>query len=627
MKRRLFITAILAAALSACDFLDVVPNGTATEEDLFSSSLECERYLNSVYGYMPLTMAFRNSPDLCAGGDLISGANGLPRYYPYKGLLYGEENSNNTYFGFWEPTAPGNDGKITAPLAKGIRSAWDILDNVDFVPDFTDENRSSVRGEAYFLIGYYHWLLMEYYGPVVIVDRKMPVDADEDEILLPRSDWDACTDFVCAMFDSAAVYLPTSRTATETGRATAQAAKALKARVLMYAASPLVNGNAAFADFKSYDGTPLIPQTYDAEKWRIARDATLEAIEFAEAHGHRLFEDPAGAGWSDAERGRNNYYQCFLQRWNSQEYIFASANQTSAQQLQQYGAPRQWDASKSSYTSYGFKGYLMPTQQAVENFLTDKGLPLWADPDTKDGYEANRLLTVAAGDSTALLFRHRDPRFYATVGYDRGRYIYNGDTVSLHMRCKERHGYTNSVKHEYNSCTGYVLQKYISISSNYTDVTKSITYHVYSVPLVRLAELYLDYAEADFEYTGTLGAKALSYLDRIHARAGLPRFEDAWAQAGGIPTGETLRKVLHQENMAELACEGRQYHNIRRWNLAGQVLGGQQDALDITGQTAADFYRIVPMREYSTRVFVSPWLAIPMSELDINYKLVQNPGY
>ena len=328
MKGRLLIIAIAAAALSACDFLDVVPRGTATEEDLFSSSLECERYLYSVYGYMPQTMAFRSTPDLCAGGDLISGANGLPRYYPYKGLLYGEENSNNTYFAFWEPTAPGYVGKISYYLTKGIRSSWDIIDHVDIVPDFTSANRNSVKGEAYFLIGYYHWLLMEYYGPVVIVDRKLPVDADEDEILRPRSDWDACTEFVCAMFDSAAVYLPTARTASETGRVTAQAAKALKARALMYAASPFVNGNTAFADFLNYDGTPLIPQTYDPEKWRIARDATLEAIQFAESHGHSLFTDPAGLHWNDAERGRNNYYQCFLQRWNSQEYLFAVANQT-----------------------------------------------------------------------------------------------------------------------------------------------------------------------------------------------------------------------------------------------------------------------------------------------------------
>lgn len=230
MKGRLLIIAIAAAVLSACDFLDVVPRGTATEEDLFSSSLECERYLYSVYGYMPQTMAFRSTPDLCAGGDLISGANGLPRYYPYKGLLYGEENSNNTYFAFWEPTAPGYVGKISYYLTKGIRSSWDIIEHVDLVPDFTKANRNSVKGEAYFLIGYYHWLLMEYYGPVVIVDRKLPVGSDEDEIMLPRSDWDACTQFVCAMFDSAAVYLPTARTASETGRVTAQAAKALKAR-------------------------------------------------------------------------------------------------------------------------------------------------------------------------------------------------------------------------------------------------------------------------------------------------------------------------------------------------------------------------------------------------------------
>ena len=180
------------------------------------------------------------------------------------------------------------------------------------------------------------------------------------------------------------------------------------------------------------------------------------------------------------------------------------------------------------------------------------------------------------------------------------------------------------------SCTGYILKKWIHRQSAFNYDTKSWTYRKYAYPYIRLAELYLSYAEADFEYNGSLSDASLNYLNLVRRRSGLPDFKDSWALAGGIPTGDELRKVLHRERSIELLMEGMRYHDLRRWKEAGEAMSRRPKAWNLDGRTAADFYRVSTMKESGVRTFESPktyWMAIPLSEININYNLVQNPGY
>lgn len=148
--------------------------------------------------------------------------------------------------------------------------------------------------------------------------------------------------------------------------------------------------------------------------------------------------------------------------------------------------------------------------------------------------------------------------------------------------------------------------------------------------MMRLAELYLDYVEADFEFNGKLSAQSLIYLDKIRERSGLPSFEASWAKAGGIPSGDKLRQIIHQERSIELAMEGRRFHDIRRWNIATQEMNRPQLAWHIDQSTAKDFYqKPVPMRmdQQSNFKDKNVWLAVPLDQIQINKNLVQNPGY
>ena len=120
-------------------------------------------------------------------------------------------------------------------------------------------------------------------------------------------------------------------------------------------------------------------------------------------------------------------------------------------------------------------------------------------------------------------------------------------------------------------------------------------------------------------------------LWRVRRRCGLPDFEDSWALAGGIPSGQKLRKVLHQERSIEFLFEGRRFHDLRRWKEAPEVMNKQPRSWNRDAKTQDDFYQVIQAAQGGrVRVFESPksyWLAIPLNQINKNPQLVQNPGY
>ena len=642
MKNRIITYLVSALAMASCSFLDVVPENTATLEDSFKSNQQALQFLYRVYNYMPNISSFRWAPDMCAGGDLITGPEGNIEWFGYRSVLSGYETPDGTYFSFWDGGNALGEQPVYWDLYKGIKYAYTYLSHVDTVPDMSSDDKRRTKGEAYFLIAYLHWTLMQYYGPVVLIENEIPIDAAPEQMMLPRSSWDDCVDFVTATFDTAASMLPPTVGNNDLGRATSVAAKAYKARVLMYSASALANGNAAYSDFLDKDGKPLMPRDYDRNKWKTAMDAIKEAIRLAEDSGYALYESGNASALSDAERGKQNYYQCFIEtNWAAQkEYLFAiGAQPGEGINIQRIAGVRVWDGSRftgnnaTEYTGNGFRQYLVPTLQIAETFLTENGLPLWADPETS-GRNLEDLIRDGDGNGISDFCEHREPRFYATIGYDGGTYTSNSQTdYKLELRHKQKHGYIgDNASGEYKgSCTGYVLQKFISVASTYDEGTNKMTMVKYPFPYLRLAELYLDYAEAEFEYTGGL-SESLTYLNKVRTRAGLPTFENSWNQAGGMPSGDRLREALRYENMAELACESRLYHNLRRWNIAEDWLSETPDILNIDGEDVASFNTLIKMKDESKfpRVFSNPktnWLPIPRAEIENNILLVQNPGY
>lgn len=620
-----------AGALAACDFLDVVPEGQATQEDIFKTSKEARKYLNTLYTYAPNIAAYRYMPDFCAGDDIITATNGQTRYFPYKSMLYNEENASQTYYGLWDATTSSPSGRTNYDMYKGIRYCYIMIDNIDAVPGISPSVADEFKGEAYFLIAYYHWVLLTHYGPVILVRGQLDMGLPEEQVYVARSPFDECVTFIAETYDRAADLLhgyPT-RPDADLGRATSVAAKAMKARLLLYAASPLCNGNTEFyARFRNNDGTPLMSQTYNPEKWKWALDACQEAITLAEDNGHRLYESPnATAAATAAERGEINYHDCFVEPlWNTTEYLWAMGDQTGIGLLQRYGGAR----LKLPYSTDGFCINIVPTFECVEMYYTHNGLPWDRDPETMhiDPYAYN------AEKETVNLHVYKEPRFYASVGYDRGTYRFNGGKMTIKAHKGEPQGFTGSYDNEYQSYNGYFCQKWVNEQSKMTLNSSGnysvSTYMSYVFPYMRIAELYLSYAEADFEYDGTLSDYGYECLNKIRSRCGLPTFQESWSRAGGIPSGQKLRDIIRRERSIEFLMEGRRFHDIRRWKIAEECLRPIPKAWNIEGDTPEKFYKLVDMKENDTRIFTTPkhyWLAIPNSQLNINGQLVQNPGY
>ena len=642
MKKIIFALSLLL--LCSCSYLDVVPEGKATEEDIWKTEEQAENYRYYMQTYMPNLIGYDWSPDQFAGDDFITGARGTTYYFSSKSLLYGEENANLTYFGRWAPNC--TSGGTNYDIYRGIRYCFYLLDNIYKVPAVSQENADRYAGEAWFLVGYYHQCLLEYYGPIVLVKKFIPIDAPESEILTPRTPYDECVKYIAECYDRAAGLLPDVVGESELGLPTKMAALSYKARLLLYAASPLVNGNSEFyADFVNKDGTHLINQTYDAEKWKRAMDAAKEAIDCVEASketgAYTMDDRQLGLSVSKStsttdpfELGRANYTYIFTgdgnatQFLNQNEYLMSLNKSGSITYTQkQFGCHL---ANNYTKVSGAYRGYLCPTFEAVQMYYTRNGLPWEDDPETKDIDPL--AYNKAAG--TVEMHLHKEPRFYASVGYDRGTYRFNGGKMTIKAHKGEPQGFTGSYDNEYQSYNGYFCQKWVNEQSKMTLNSSGnysvSTYMSYVFPYMRIAELYLSYAEADFEYDGTLSDYGYECLNKIRSRCGLPTFQESWSRAGGIPSGQKLRDIIRRERSIEFLMEGRRFHDIRRWKIAEECLRPIPKAWNIEGDTPEKFYKLVDMKENDTRIFTTPkhyWLAIPNSQLNINGQLVQNPGY
>jgi len=612
---------ILAAFLAAsCNYLDVVPTSKATEDDIFKTAAQAKNFRFNMMSFMPNIICSAWAPDILAGDDFTTGPRSTAYWFPGKSLLYNMENPSQTYFGYWAPTA--RDNGTNYDMFRGIRYSYYFMDNIYRIPDITEENARRYEGDSWFCIAYYHEQLLEYYGPTVLIKRYIPFDTQEESEVYPaRATYDECVDFICECYDKAIELLPAVIPEAEWGLPTSVAAAAYKARVLMWAASPLANGNPDYADFKNKDGKQLISTTYDKEKWKRAMDASEAAIKLAESCGqHRLYTTKADPSLTAFEQASENYRCTFTEKdWNGEEFIFAKGDASGCWNLNNLSHPRAVQGDQSSW-----KGTIVPTLEAVQMYYSKNGLPMDVDPLTKD----LNLYSVAPGDSTVLLHRNREPRFYATIGYDRGKYCTESKVITLYCRAKELHGYISSTT-EYQTCTGYFSQKWGRKSDYYDYEKRSAESVVYAYPYMRIAELYLNYAEADFEYNGTLSSKSLDYLAKVRTRCGLPRFEDSWALVGGIPSGEKLRQVLHQERSIEFLFEGRRFHDLRRWKEAEKAFCTQLRGWTVTAKDMAGFYKLKDVEVEAQRSFAKKnyFLAIPQSEINKNPNLVQNPGY
>ena len=626
------VIGIALALSSACNYLDVVPEDNATLDDAFKSQDKALSYLFSIYGHLPNNIQYWMPGQPCGGDDLAVAVKGTTRWFCYKSMVYGEESASTVYHNFMRHSGAPTGG-VNYDYYSAIRYAYTFLDRIQQVPDISETNLREWQGEAWYLIGYFHWALLEYYGPIVIMDHEISLNADETELYKPRNTFDECVDFIVECFDKAIEMLPPRQQNIRWyGRASAAAAHGFKVRTLLFAASPLFNGNSEFySSLRNPDGTYLVSQTYDPAKWERARIAAEQAISYAEQNGYRLYENPANASIADNfERGVRNFHDYFVEpEYNTDEYLCAYVHTEGPKKIQRLSGIR----TELPYSADDFTTSYQVLFPAVEMYYTKNGLPLADDPTI----DLTTLYDYDPDTQVANINQNREPRFYACVGYNRGEFEIANEVKQVQAYAGEVHGYIlkndgsidSSV--EYVNSSGYFLKKPVHRTTAYDKTTKTFSYKKFVYPVIRLAELYLSYAEADFEYNGKLSAQSLEYLNKVRSRCGLPDFEESWQLAGGMPTGSKLRQVLHMERNNELMFEGHRYRDMRRWKEADKCMNATWKAWNVWGKNAEEYYTIKDFKDFDRpRKFETPrhyLLPYPIEELQINENLVQNPGW
>jgi hypothetical protein len=239
---------------------------------------------------------------------------------------------------------------------------------------------------------------------------------------------------------------------------------------------------------------------------------------------------------------------------------------------------------------------------------------------------------VQKDQKTAYLHFYREPRFYASLGFDKGVYFGNG-----YYTWPGNVKYTDFLNKQVSgaatasgnfSITGYSVKKMHSFKNAQTASSTSVEY--FPFPVLRLADLYLMYAEALNEFGGP-NAEIFNYLDQVRARAGLKGVKESWATFSTKPnkpdTKDGLRQIIQQERTIELAFEGKRFWDIRRWKKIDE-LNEQPRGWNISGETTDDFYNLVPVAQVPVKFTVKDYFwPIKESDLTVNKNLIQNYGW
>ncbi|QNL52690.1 RagB/SusD family nutrient uptake outer membrane protein [Olivibacter sp. SDN3] len=581
----------LLIILSSCqkDFFDQVPDDRITMEDVFNRRVDSEKYLANIYNRI------KEEGNQWTENPWVGVADEAD-------MTWAQHFTAFINLGSWDPNA--NYAQHWQHYYQGVRSATYFMENIGGNEEILalgqqgEQLIARYTAEARFLRAYFYFCLLRQYGPIILVPELIAPDAPLEEVQFPRSTYDECVNYIVGELDEIAEQLPSAYSdPTEKARATSVWCRAVKSRLLLYAASALYNGNTDYAGFTNTDGTPLINPQYDENKWRVAAEASKALIDLGM---FELYKEYDSEGNIDPFL---SYQNVFLEHWNS-EQIFVRMD-WDHQGWERYSTPR----IASGYSGVGV------TQQQVDTYFMENGKAIDEEGSgyLEEGFAASDGKYHHRHDYN--MYANREPRFYVSIVYN-GSYWINtseGDRqIGLHRTGNS--GLQGSWDH---SKTGYLVRKNIHPNSN----PRIGLWNRRPYAHFRLAEIYLNYAEALNEYDpGNIDITR--YLNLVRERAGLPPVENGLSQ-------EEMRQRIRQERRVELAFESHRFFDTRRWKIAEETDGGNFYGMNVeegNSYTDPSFYQrtVFERRVFQSKHYLWP---IPQSEMDRNRNLIQNPGW
>ena len=630
MSKKIILIALLFT-MSCDDYLDIVPDQTQQIDLLFERREVAYTALATCYAYLPkndgvyttfMTMSDEVTTPIAKETDGIR-------------IMKGQQSASSPKFGLW------SGWQDQGSLWEGIRHCNILIENIYNVIDMTEEEMNMWAAEAKFLKAYYHFLLFTYYGPIPIVDINLPISASDNAVRVKRETVDRCVEYIVQTIDDALIHLPSRvLSSNDLGRIDQVIAKSIKSRVLVYAASPLFNGNSEmYSGFVNENGEHYFNQSYESYKWELARDASLDAINTALENGVGLYEFISTPPNYEDEYEEQPFVQTLydlkysiVDKWNS-ELIWGNSNPVRDNDWWQLQAACMMKDPNATSVEAAWQ-WIAPTLRVAEMFYTENGLPIDEDLsyDFSNRYSTTSVsgaqnLQAQYGGITAKLNLDREPRFYSSLGFDRGFNRTWGNLWQLRMKKGESHGrIANSDDY---LITGYALKKLVHPDSEGDGYSKIVTY---AWPMIRMGELYLNYAESINELSGP-SEEAYNALNTIRERAGIPNVETSWSDPVNAlnlnkhTSQDGLRDIIRQERLIELSFEGNRYNDLRRWKLAHEYFNTPVYGWSVDESTASGYYNIIQVgvRSFSyPRDYFHP---ISINEITINPNLIQNPGW
>lgn len=553
----IYISAAISIAftLSSCNgFLDREEDSFIDKTATFDSYNRTKEYLTYAYSLLPEGL------NRFSREALLASATDDAEFAIESAEI---QQLNN---GSWN--ALNNPDDVWNRYFSGISKCCTLLENTNHVnldisrldPDKQVEYANSLkdirmwRAEARFLRAYFHFELLKRYGPIPIVTSTLSINGNYENT--PRPTMKEVVDFIAKECDIAADTLEL----TPWRNVNDAFGRATKGAALALKSRLLLY--AASPLYVDFGDTNEANKPTDIAMWKSAADAAKAVIDLNQ---YEL---------------ASSYADLFKNDFQNKEYIF----------VRRYAANS--DFEKSNFpVSFGGKGGTNPSQNLVDDYEMLDGTPFdWNDPA-----------------KAAQPFENRDARLGATILMNMAPF--KGKKVATYPEGADASPSPNATK------TGYYLRKFLNEDVN-IQTGGSSSGHV--VPLFRLAEIYLNYAEALNECDPTNPDIAL-YLNKVRNRASLPNVS-ALSQ-------EQMRAVIQHERRVELAFEEHRSWDVRRWKIASSTLGAPLMGVQIERKPLGG-YTYMPVK-VEQRVFQPKmyWYPIPQSEVLKLKQWKQNNGW
>lgn len=680
MQRKKYFVLLLCLSvgiISSCkrDYLesDQYFKDRLTIEKVFQSKVYTEQWLAHVFAELKDINA-----DVASKGHTPH-AFADDMYYGDRDKDYDPSKNELSYnmFKMGQYTENDKQGSWTQGY-RGIRNATTFIHNVHMNTEMSATEIDDYRGQARFARAYLYWLLLRKYGPIPILpDEGLDYTNSYDELAVPRNTYEECAEYIANEMQTAAhemAALGMTRGQDASARPTVGAALATRAKALLYAASPLANGNtSAFATRLTDDqGKRLLSPDYNEEKWAKAAAAARDVIELGvyelywvplqetgddatvvPPKDFNFSEKSWPAGWANIDPAKS-YAQVFdgtLQPSGNPELIFTRGTNQGGEGIAAMVA-HQLPRSATGWNTHGL------TQKLIDAYYMndgtdapgkDKEIGRGDGSDrltgyvTQEDYDQGKYRPLRPGVS--LQYANREPRFYASVAYNGSFWTLlnesqerNRNQQAFYYRDDQRGNGFNS-SNAYWLRTGFGVKKFVHPNDTYEggDMGRIVPK---AEPAIRYADILLAYAEALNELDGSYTipswrggsytiSRDLSEMQRgihpVRIRAGVPDYP-----AHVYNSKDALRETIKRERFIELMGEGQRYFDLRRWMDAPV-----EEALPIYGcnvlMNANErdlFHQPIAVWALKTTFADKMWFwPISHNELKRNKRLTQNPGW